>query len=315
MRDGARHGGLFPRPGARSGFVAEPAQNLVHRDLWSERGSTFVARRAQEEREFLASTDSWFRPVYLTIGPDGVALPRGLLPPDDRAPRVGREPRPPAQRGHVRRAGSRAHLADHGRRTRRPPAACGCGSVPRMTRSSSRRSQTTTRWWRRTAQRLLVERRRTQAVPLLLRLFAESSKALARLHALWTLEGLGALDEATLAKALADPEPGVRENAIILASRACRRRERPPARREGARPRRRRQSEGPLPAARGARQRGLRGFARRPGKAALPRPRRRVGAGGSPQRLARAGAEPTSRPRSPPARRPSPPRASGGRAS
>ena len=63
-------GGLSRGPARARRFVAEPAQNLVHRDLWSERGSTFVARRAQEEREFLASTDSWFRPVNLTIGPD-----------------------------------------------------------------------------------------------------------------------------------------------------------------------------------------------------------------------------------------------------
>ena len=63
-------GGLFSTSDAQSGFVAEPVQNLVHRDLWSERGSTFVARRALEEREFLASTDSWFRPVFLAIGPD-----------------------------------------------------------------------------------------------------------------------------------------------------------------------------------------------------------------------------------------------------
>jgi len=30
-----------------------------------------VAKRGEEDHEFLASTDTWFRPVHLTIGPDG----------------------------------------------------------------------------------------------------------------------------------------------------------------------------------------------------------------------------------------------------
>src|SRR5438445_784674 len=53
-----------------SAFVAEPVHNLVHRDLWSAAGSTFVASRAEAGREFLASSDSWFRPVNFYIGPD-----------------------------------------------------------------------------------------------------------------------------------------------------------------------------------------------------------------------------------------------------
>jgi hypothetical protein len=39
----------------------------------------------------------------------------------------------------------------------------------------------------------------------------------ARLHALWTLDGLQRLDSGLISKALDDNEPGVRENAIILA--------------------------------------------------------------------------------------------------
>ena len=42
--------------------------------------------------------------------------------------------------------------------------------------------------------------------------------ALARLHALWTLEGLDRLEvPPVLVQALADPDAGVRENAIVLA--------------------------------------------------------------------------------------------------
>jgi putative heme-binding domain-containing protein len=46
---------------------------------------------------------------------------------------------------------------------------------------------------------------------------ATSANPLARLHALWTLDGLGALDDATIAAAMGDAAPGVRENAVRLA--------------------------------------------------------------------------------------------------
>ena len=52
-------------------FVAEPVHNLVHRDVLEPSGSTLRATRGGEGREFLASTDSWFRPVSFYIGPDG----------------------------------------------------------------------------------------------------------------------------------------------------------------------------------------------------------------------------------------------------
>src|SRR5206468_2901931 len=46
---------------------------LVHRMVLSPRGATFAASRAagEEESEFLASTDGWFRPVQVRTGPDG----------------------------------------------------------------------------------------------------------------------------------------------------------------------------------------------------------------------------------------------------
>ena len=51
------------------------------------------------------------------------------------------------------------------------------------------------------------------------RLAATRPSALARLHALWTLEGLDRLDVPQVLQALKDPDPGVRENAIVLSER------------------------------------------------------------------------------------------------
>ena len=64
---------LFPAEFSGNMFVCEPAQCLVHRCLVSQEGTGLRVRRAATEQksEFLASTDSWFRPVSLAQGPDG----------------------------------------------------------------------------------------------------------------------------------------------------------------------------------------------------------------------------------------------------
>ncbi len=52
-------------------FVCEPAQNLVQRQILSAEGSTFRSQPADDKADFLATADSWFRPVYTTTGPEG----------------------------------------------------------------------------------------------------------------------------------------------------------------------------------------------------------------------------------------------------
>jgi putative membrane-bound dehydrogenase-like protein len=58
---------------AGDAFVCEPVHNLVSRRLLSEKDGEFSARRSANETssEFLASSDSWFRPVMIRTGPDG----------------------------------------------------------------------------------------------------------------------------------------------------------------------------------------------------------------------------------------------------
>jgi putative membrane-bound dehydrogenase-like protein len=54
-------------------FTCEPVHNLVHREVLTSNGATFRSARATNEsnREFLTSTDNWFRPVQARTGPDG----------------------------------------------------------------------------------------------------------------------------------------------------------------------------------------------------------------------------------------------------
>ncbi|MEZ6046618.1 MAG: hypothetical protein R3C11_13800 [Planctomycetaceae bacterium] len=56
-----------------SALICEPVHNLVTRILLEDNGTTFkgVRTAAEQDREFLASTDVWARPVRISTGPDG----------------------------------------------------------------------------------------------------------------------------------------------------------------------------------------------------------------------------------------------------
>jgi mono/diheme cytochrome c family protein len=73
-----------------------------------------------------------------------------------------------------------------------------------------------TGWWRLTAQRLLVERRDPAVTPLLSELARRGPNPLGRLHALWTLDGLGALTADIKLAAVADSDERVRAAALRL---------------------------------------------------------------------------------------------------
>ena len=107
---------------AATRFMCDPANNVVHRDRLEANGpATFIARRADENCEFLASTDNWFRPVWLTLGPDGAlyvcdfyreVIETPLSLPDDIKKKYNLESR---GRGRIWRI-----VPDDGQKTPRP---------------------------------------------------------------------------------------------------------------------------------------------------------------------------------------------------
>ena len=196
-------------------FVAEPVHSLVHRDLWTPAGATFQAKRDRPNVEFLASTDNWFRPVNFYAGPDGA------LYVIDYYRKVIEHPEWTSR--EVYESKDVYDGKDLGRIYRLTHAGAQTPPPPRLRLSQASDAELVSYlekpniWWRRTAQRLLVDRRSEQAVAPLKQMAQSGKSPLGRLHALWTLDGLGKLDEATVEKALGDSEAGVRENAIILA--------------------------------------------------------------------------------------------------
>jgi putative membrane-bound dehydrogenase-like protein len=214
------NGGAFPAAFDQNAFVAEPVHNLVHRDVYRPDGATFVASRGRDDMEFLASTDSWFRPVNFYVGPDGalyvidyyrlfIEHPEWASSDLQQNPEVMSTG---SDRGRIYRIVAETPEAQAAL-ARRP--ALGSASDADLVAALADANG----WWRRTAQRLLVTRGRTGAVPALEAMVEARPTPLARLHALWTLEGLGRLDPRHVLPALADPDPGIRENAIVLAER------------------------------------------------------------------------------------------------
>src|SRR5919201_6734859 len=207
-------GSAFPPAFGLFVLVAEPAQNLVHRDVLTPSGATYIARRAHERVEFLASSDPWFRPVHFYTGPDGaiylvdyyrlvIEHPECMSTDTHHSPDLYKGD----DRGRIYRISPESRLPRAGK------IRLGEASDEDLVNLLASPNI----WYRRTAQRLLVDRGHVEAVIPLEKLFATSPSAVARLHALWTLEGLGQLDRRLLKQALDDPEAGVRENAILLA--------------------------------------------------------------------------------------------------
>ena len=66
-------GTLFGAQFDNNTFTCEPVHNLVHRRITKRNGVQFSSSRPTHEsdKEFLASSDSWFRPTTVKTGPDG----------------------------------------------------------------------------------------------------------------------------------------------------------------------------------------------------------------------------------------------------
>lgn len=202
----------FGREFATSVFASEPVHNVVHREVLEREGAGFSSHRAagEEQSEFLASTDNWFRPITTRIGPDGALYLAdmyrfSLEHPEWISPET-------LARLEVR-AGE-----DKGRIYRVVPEGKARRSIPNLAAKNTRdlvaAMDSVSGWQRDTAQRLLVERADRSAHPALNALLAVTHAPQVRLQALATLGVLGALAPENILVALADPHPAVRCEAL-----------------------------------------------------------------------------------------------------
>lgn len=207
-------GNAFPEEYRNEPFVGECAFNLVHHKKLYPKDVGSTARRSADEQnvEFLASTDNWFRPVQFANAPDGtlyvIDMYREIVEHPWSLP------------DSIKKFLDLNSGSDRGRIYRIVPDGFVQPKSPRLDRDTTAELlallEHPNGWHRDTAARLLYERQDKAAVPALVNLAQHSQSALARLYALYALSGLHALGEAQVLAALHDPSPHVREHAVKL---------------------------------------------------------------------------------------------------
>ncbi len=221
-------------------LVSEPVGRLIRRARIVKNEGLTQLRNVYPGSEFVLSTDPLFRPVNITTAPDGSVyiadMYHGIIQ-ESNWTRPG---------SYLRRKIDQYQLDKiiaHGRiwrlrfdglpgvpATPAGPAAQATPEIPAMPAlaldpTRPRMLEETPAqlvahlshqngWWRDTAQQLLVQRQDKSVVPALQNIVRTSDNLVARFHALWTLEGLGALDVSLVREEMKDSNPRMRVQAI-----------------------------------------------------------------------------------------------------
>jgi putative membrane-bound dehydrogenase-like protein len=210
-------GNAFPPEYLDNAFLGDAGGNLVHRKVLVPDDVGLKAQRADDEQtvEFAASRDTWFRPVQFANAPDGTLYVIDMY----------RETieHPWSLPDNIKKFLDLNSGNDRGRIYRIVPDGFKQPKLPRLDKATTAELVATLEnpngWHRDTASRLLYERQDRSAIPALGDLAANSKSALTRIHALYALDGQGALGMQHIAKALDDSEPWVRVHTIKLSEK------------------------------------------------------------------------------------------------
>jgi putative membrane-bound dehydrogenase-like protein len=213
-------------------LVCEPTGHLVHMARIERNGAGFIEK---DGWNLFAGADEWVAPVEAKVGPDGAVwvldwynfiVQHNPTPTPDRGGFVGvngkgnayENPLRDKSHGRVWRVVSR-EAKDY------EPLVLSKDEPDDLVAALSNDNL----FWRMTAQRLLVERGNLDVLADLFDLVKDESinefgDNYAALHALWTIDGLGAISkddkaEAIITNALKHPSAGVRKAAIQILSK------------------------------------------------------------------------------------------------
>jgi len=213
----------YPEKYQNQMYVNEPTGHLVHLAKIVKKGAGYVE---EDGGNIFASTDAWTAPVFTETGPDG-----NLWVADWYNPVIQHNPDKRGMENQIwndNKGEGNAHLNPHRDK--------GNGRIyiikhedgddaeiealdPTDDKGLIEALQSDNMFWRTTAQRLIVEEKKTGLIPDLIKLTDNDSAAL---HALWALEGLGALKgnnkdaNAAITNCLTKGAYGVQRAALAL---------------------------------------------------------------------------------------------------
>ncbi len=201
-------------------FLPEPVGRLIRRATVEVKdGITVVANPYEaQQSEFIRSTDPLFRPINMSTGPDGTIYIldtyRGII-------QEGNWVKPGSYLRSAIEPTGMQHNVSRGRVWRLVHKDFKPGPQPHMLKETAAELLThldhPNGWWRDTAQRMIIIKGDKSVVPALIEMAAHHSNHLARLHALWTLEGLSALTPEIVRTAMKDQHAMLRASGIRVA--------------------------------------------------------------------------------------------------
>jgi mono/diheme cytochrome c family protein/glucose/arabinose dehydrogenase len=208
-------GDNLPPDAAGNVFICDPAVNLIIRDVFYEKDGKLSTKNVYDQADFLTSTDERFRPVALSNAPDGtlyiVDMYRGIV--QHGAFMTSYLRKQTLDRALDKGTGlGRIYRVVHETTQPRKPPALGKLKNAELVEYLSH----TNGWHRDMAQQLLVQRQDSSVAPALEKVTTASPNPLARLHALWTLEGLSKIDVDVVLPLLSDKDTHVRSSAVAL---------------------------------------------------------------------------------------------------
>jgi mono/diheme cytochrome c family protein len=207
------NGGLFDKTYDGNAFVAEPSANLIKRDILTTQGTVTTGKEAYAKKEFLASEDERFRPVNLHIGPDGALYVADMY------------------RGIIQHVTYLTPYLKNEIKERALTQPLNCGRIYKIVPLNKttattpftnnpedwvRLLQHPNGWVRNKAQQLLVDTKDKRTIPALRQLLKNTAAPLPLTHALWTLEGLSALQQTDVLPLLQQNDWTIRMQALSV---------------------------------------------------------------------------------------------------
>ena len=199
-------------------FIPEPVGRLVRRAKVDRKDGMTVLTNATPGSEFMRSKDINFRPLGAETAPDGtmffIDMHRGIIQQGNWT-RKGSYLRGIIDKWEIDKNVGKGRIYRLVHKDHKP------GPQPSMLGQSTKELvghlSHPNGWWRDTAQKLIILRKDAKSVLSELEKLARSGKsALGRVHALWTLEGMDAVDPKLIVEKLSDRDHRVRMAAVRL---------------------------------------------------------------------------------------------------